>query len=530
MKSRSKLNNSAHSHSEPPSPRSPAEPRSRKRRLSKSRYVLGLQCPKLLWWSTHERGAPELEPSPQLQAIFERGHAVGALAREHRPGGTLIEFPHEQVEARVQATARALDRGDTLIYEASFVQNDIFVAVDILERTRAGAVALTEVKATLSVKPEHIPDLAVQAFVVEAAGFRVAQADIMHLNRECIAPDLSNLFARTDVTPEVRRGTLVVPETAAQMQSMLAGSLPHTEPGEQCERPHRCPFFERCHAGRPKHHVSTLYRLRTSAAEGLAARGIQTLDQVPTESLHRGPQLRQIDSVRTGRIVVEPGLRDALEAYPAPIAFLDFETIAPPVPVWTGCSPYRPVPVQLSCHVLHESRLVHHAWLADGAADPREAAARAVLAACAGTNTVMAYNASFERGVLLKLAADVPALGAELEALAERIDDLLPVVRDYVYHPEFGGSFSLKAVLPALVPELSFDDLPIGGGHHASFELERLLLKPAVDAATRDARRQALLDYCRLDTLGMVEVYRRLWALADATGYSKPIGPRTTAL
>jgi hypothetical protein len=483
-------------------------------RLSKSRYMAGLQCTKRLWWTTHEPDAAELCPDPAQQALFDRGHKVGEVARQHRPGGLLIDFPYDQVDARVAATKQALDRGQKLIYEASFLQNGIFVAVDILDRQRRG-VFLTEVKATLSAKPEHIPDLAVQAHVVEAAGLDVVQADVMHLNRDCVSPDLSNLFTRTDVTSEVRAELIEVPLKAARLRAALGGPLPVIAPGGQCTQPHRCPFYDRCHAELPQHHISTLYGVRDNKVSELLAQGVATVDQHPLTTLQPGPRRRQVESVLKQRLVVERGLAEVMHALEHPIAFLDFETINPAIPAWHGSSPYQRIPVQLSCHVLDGETLTHHAWLADGPTDPREGLARAVLATNKGANTVLAYNATFERSVLRDLAASVPSLRRPLLALSERLQDLLQIVRDHVYHPDFQGSFSLKSVVPALAPELSYDDLSITSGNHASFELESLLLTPTSDEETTE-RRSALLEYCHLDTLGMVAVYRRLLALSSA--------------
>ena len=76
--------------------------------LSKSRFVAGLQCPKMLWWTVHEPDAPELVAGPDLQARFDRGHEVGAAARTWVPGGVLIDLPHYKLAERVAATQQAL--------------------------------------------------------------------------------------------------------------------------------------------------------------------------------------------------------------------------------------------------------------------------------------------------------------------------------------------------------------------------------------------------------------------------------------
>ena len=211
-------------------------------------------------------------------------------------------------------------------------------------------------------------------------------------------------------------------------------------------------------------------------------------------------------------MVVEPGLARALGGFRPPLAFLDFETVGLAIPVWDGCHPYDQVPVQFSCHrPAADGTLTHHEWIADGPRDPRPELARQLVAACRGARTVVAYNAGFERGCIERLAATVPELADELLGIAARLADPLPVVREHVYHPEFGGSFSLKAVLPALVPGPAYEGLEVAEGATASVELERLMFAgDAMPAEDRQRLRDALLRYCAVDTMSMVRLLERL--------------------
>ena len=483
-------------------------------RLSKSRFCQGLQCPKQLWWRVHEPGAPELAVSPALQAVFDRGHRVGELARARFPGGVLVEGDHRQVKERIERTRRAVAGGAPAIFEASFAADDVFVAVDVLERGRRGWI-LSEVKSTLDVKEAHLPDVAVQLHVLRAAGLDVPRAEVMHLDRECRFPDLSNLFARDDVTGEAEALLPAVPGQIRGLLAALAGPLPRVATGDHCTDPYECPFLARCWPALPPHHVSTLYRIGR-LAKALVADGIETIPDLPDDFALPAIAARQARSVRGGEVVVEPGLAGALARLEAPLAFLDFETIMPAVPAWDGCHPYEQVPVQLSCHVAGgRGRLEHHEFLAEGPGDPRAAVAEAVVRACAGAGTVVAYNAGFERRCLEHLAAAVPARREALGEVVRRLVDLLPVVRDHVYHPDFGGSFGLKSVAPALCPGLGYGDLDIGEGGTASAVLEGLLLREdALPPAERARLRRQLLAYCERDTLAMVRLVERLRELA----------------
>jgi hypothetical protein len=484
--------------------------------LSKTRFTTGLQCHKLLWWRVHEPDAHELVADPAQQAVFDQGHLVGERACEEFPGGVLVDAPRGNVAGRLQQTRAAIEAGAPAIYEASFAEDDIFVAVDVLERTARGWT-LVEVKSSTKVKPQHVPDAAIQTHVVRRAGLHVERVEVMHLNRTCRFPDLRNVFARDDVTEHVEALMPELPGKAAVQRHMLDGPCPDVPVGRHCQKPYPCPFVARCWPALPAHHVSTLYRMGGKAAD-LVARGYSTIHQLPSDIDLPWIADRQRRAVQGDRIIVEPTLREALVAFRRPHAVLDFETVQLAIPIWNGCRPYDQVPAQFSCHVVSKpGNIAHHAWLADGPGDPRPEIAARLVEACRNVAVVVAYNAPFEAAVLRDLADAVPEHAAALADIEARLVDALPLVREHVYHPAFGGSFSLKSVLPALVLGLGYDGLEIAGGGVASRELRRLMFEgDTLSADEREHIRDALLRYCALDTLGVVRLLERLEALADA--------------
>ncbi len=487
-------------------------------RLSKSRFTSGLQCHRQLWWRVHEPDAQELIPDKAQQAIFDQGRKVGEAARAYVPGGRLVDLPHDAYGERVALTRKLLDDRAPVIYEASFLASDVYAAVDILERGHDGC-HLIEVKSSTSVKDEHIPDVAIQMHVLTGSGLEVSRAEVMHLNRGCAYPDLSNLFTREDVTAGAAAKQPELPGLIAGQLRMLAGDLPDVPVGGHCTKPYDCPFMDRCWRDVPKHHVSTLYRVKNGGADWIA-QGFETVDQLPAGSGLSAVQERQRQAVKAGRLIVEPGLARALQPFQEPIAFLDFETVGLAIPVWNGCHPYDAVPVQFSCHRSSlDGSVVHHEWLADGPGDPRPEIARRLVEACRGARAVVAYNATFERRGIQHLADAVPEMAKELLDIEAKLIDPLPVVRENVYHPDFGGSFSLKAVLPALVPGPGYEELDVAEGALASTELERLMFRgDQMTAEEKHHLKQALLEYCALDTRGMMRLVARLRELATARG------------
>src|SRR5437763_1300075 len=485
-------------------------------RLSKPRFLAGLQCHKQLWWRVHEPDAPELVPDAAHRNILDQGNEVGRKAREYIPGGTLVDLPFHEFDNRVARTGEGLECDPALpaIYEATFLADETEAAVDILERGPRD-YGVVEVKATNSLKPQHLPDVAVQVHVLRHAGLPVERAEVMHLNPDCRYPDLGDLFVREDVSALVEGVLLGVSDELAAQHRMLEGPLPDVAIGDHCSRPHDCPFIERCWPKLPQHHVSSLYRIERKQVREYEADGYATLYDLPSDLELSAIHARQVRAVTAGRMVVEPVLAKARGEFTSPLAFLDFETVSLAIPRWNGCRPWQNVPVQFSCHMEERGRgLVHHEWLADGAADPRPALAEALVAACAGARRIVAYYASFERECIRQLAEAVPRLAPELERIERRLVDLLPLVRNHVYHPDFGGSFSIKRTLPALVPGLSYADLEIRDGETATLELMRLLFADdELQAGERVDLREALLHYCERDTWAMVRMLEQLRGL-----------------
>ena len=200
---------------------------------------------------------------------------------------------------------------------------------------------------------------------------------------------------------------------------------------------------------------------------------------------------------------------------------LDFETVGPALPVWDGCSPLTAVPVQFSVHTLHENgELTHAAYLAEGQGDPRPAVAQAVTEALDGAATILAWYAPVERRCLKELAEACPEHAPALLEARDKTQDLLTAVKNHFYHPGFRGSFSIKNVVPALLPELAYDELEVADGMAASNLLERILCRPdELGAEQCETLRTELSAYCEHDTAVMVALFRHLRELATSPAH-----------
>src|SRR5437773_691335 len=257
-------------------------------RLSKSRFTSGLQCHKKLWWEVHEPDAIELQPDKVLQDLFDQGRQVGEAARARYPGGVLIDLPHHA--------------GAPAIFEATFIADDTFVAIDVLEKLREG-YRLTEVKSSTSQKDEHISDVAIQARVAAACGVKITAAEVLHLNKEFRNPASGDLFARSDVTGAVAAFLPQVPDEIARQREMLAGPLPDLPVGLHCFEPRECPFMGRCWPDTPDHirHLAGVGPKRTAA---YLARGITSVADLPAKEKLNFTQKRQLKAMAQKRLIV----------------------------------------------------------------------------------------------------------------------------------------------------------------------------------------------------------------------------------
>src|SRR5437870_8643133 len=287
-------------------------------RLSKSRFTSGLQCHKKLWWEVHEKDAPELQPDKVLQDLFDQGRQVGEAARARYPGGVLIDLPHNAGAQRVAATRKALAAGAPAVFEATFIADGTFVAIDVLEKQGDG-YRLTEVKSSTSQKDEHIPDVAVQARVAAACGVNVTAADVLHLNKEFRHPNVGDLFARTDVTGPVVAFLPQVPDEIARQREMLAGPLPDVPIGGHCFEPPDCPFMGRCWPDAPDH-IRNLAGVGPKRTAAYLARGITSIGDLPAKEKLNFTQRRQLKAMAEQRLIVEPTLARALAPFTSPLS------------------------------------------------------------------------------------------------------------------------------------------------------------------------------------------------------------------
>ena len=489
-------------------------PITRQPNLSKSTFLMGRQCSKLLWFRYN---AKDQIPAPDeaTQAVFDQGNEVGALAHQLFPGGIEIDTAPGDFDGAIRRTNEALKLRRP-IYEATFAHGGGYARVDILVPVAGHAWDLVEVKSTTSLKEDvHLPDIAFQAYVLTGAGIKLRKCFLAHINGEFVRRGEINpqkFFTLEDVTKPVSAMTRDIEEQIEAMQRVIrAKAHPEIQIGPHCSNPYSCPLQNRCWSFLPEASVFTLYR---GGAKGFALlqQGIKKLADIPADITLSDNQAIQRAVLLSGRPHIDrPALAAFLGQLEYPVSYLDFETIGTAIPLFDGVRPYQQIPFQYSLHIRRRANAKpeHRSFLAEGTVDPRSEFMRQLRADLPDTGSVVAYNASFEISRLKECCELLPKFKPWLRKVTPRVVDLLLPFRGFRYHhPDQKGSNSMKAVLPALTGQ-GYEKLAIQEGGAASREFLRVTFGD-VTAAERRRVRQALEEYCALDTLGMVQIVDRL--------------------
>jgi Domain of unknown function(DUF2779) len=451
--------------------------------LSKSKYVRGTNCLKNLWMYVHKTVV--VETSEAQEAIFQMGHNVGELAQSYFPNGVLAVQKNEYPNAATAGYTKALiEKGASTIYEATFMYDNIVVAVDVLHKI-GNTWYFFEVKASTAVKDYHYTDVAIQYYVMQNSLMQwhfqkgnTLEANVMFLNNQYVRQgelDVKQLFTYENVTAAIQEMQADIAPNTRDMRIMLNAEMPMVAMGKQCTHPFTCEFYDHCYA---------------IENEAIEEEIVEVDDKV---------------NINTKAIT------EFVKGITYPLGFLDFETIMPAIPEYDESRPYQQLVFQYSLHVIqkHDSAVTHAECLADETEDPRLTIIKKMIVDTKNLQTILVYNIGFERTRINEMIRDFPKYEMSLIALREKLVDLMPIFRYHYRTGNMGKRYSIKVVLPALFPTMNYDDLEIGNGGDASNTFYNLY-KSNFDEATITAKRNALIEYCTMDTLAMVKLWEKI--------------------
>ncbi|MCL5073997.1 MAG: DUF2779 domain-containing protein [Actinobacteria bacterium] len=425
------------------------------------------------------------------------------------------------------------------LFEPAFIYKNAFARADILEPSGTDAWNIIEVKSASSIKDINKHDISFQKYCYEGAGLKINKCYLMYLNRDFIKDgpiDPHKFFAIDDVTAEaeiLKEG--VEEKINLMLEAINSGLCPEINIGKNCFNPYDCPLKEVCWSRLPKNNIFELYKGREAACY-FYRNGIIEISQINETSMLSSIQLMQYRAVKENcEIIDKDRIGQFMKKLKYPLYFLDFETFATAIPLFDGLKPYQNIPFQFSCHLMQfpDAKPESLYFLAgDDKTDPRVGFLESLEKALGydsaqredkqhSTSTagsILVYYEPFEKNILKELARVFPEHGWWIEDAIDRIIDLYePFGKFYYYSSDQKGSASLKNVLPALTGK-SYDDLEIQNGQMASLKyLNITFLKGETepDRAHVEKIRKDLLDYCGLDTEGMIYILKELCKIAE---------------
>lgn len=484
-------------------------------RLSKSKYCKSKQCNKILWL---DKNKPEVATMTTRKSVLENGTKVGELARNYFGKNVNIEFDTD-LSRMIVATKKELKNAPNIITEASFDFENNFCSVDILKNDLDG-VEIFEVKSSTGINEIYLDDISYQYYVLTNQGLKVKKANIVYLNSNYVRMgelELNKLFNIEDVTDIAISKQDEIKNKIEEINEYMSANK--EEPKKlldmYCFNPYECAYWNYCSRNLPKNNVFDIRIMHKNKKFELYKKGKISFEDVLNEDINP-KYLEQIDFEVNNKNhkINKENIKEFLKTLTYPLYFLDFETFQQAVPEYDGVSPYMQIPFQYSLHYIENENgnLKHKEFLAEAGIDPRRKLAEKLVEDIPSNVCVLAYNMSFEKTVIKKLAESYKDLSNKLMQIHDNIKDLMMPFynRDY-YVKEMQGSYSIKYVLPALYPndpELDYHNLPVvhnGGEASDTF----LSLKEKLKEE-QEWLRNGLLDYCKLDTYAMVKIWEKL--------------------
>lgn len=511
--------------------------------LSKSKYLSFCQCEKALWLNVNKPNESVVDDS--VQARFSVGTEVGKLARSLFPNAvdvTVKVGERLDISAMIDNTRAAINSGAEVICEASFscVEKGLnhYCAVDILKRN-GNSWNIYEVKSISSAESDivensekfnkYAKDIAYQKWVLEKCGVSVKGTYLVTLNKKYVREDkleVQQLFCILNLAELVDNEIQKIPNALPKIAEVLDGKEPIVDVGAQCHKPYGCAFWKYCSTSlgidtESKQSIFKLYRLGIAKCIEYHKQGVKTFENIKDIKLTPVQQMQVDCTLNNKECINKDGVYEFLNKIRYPLYFLDFETMQDAIPGYKGAKPYQQITFQYSLHYIEKEggELKHKGYLApsDGS-DPRVELAKELCNDIPLNACIMAYNDPFEKGRIKEMADIFPELSDHLMNIHDNIIDLLiPFRLGNYYNPAMGGSFSIKSVLPALFPddsELNYhnlDELVQNGG-------DAMTIFPTIkdmDATSAQQARNALLAYCRLDTLAMVRIWEKLQKVVE---------------
>ncbi len=459
--------------------------------LTKTNFLQYLGCSKSLWLRKHK---PSLYPDQRMSTYEDK-----------------LAWEGYEVQRLVQGSLLMRDNKSHYSFEKVYRTEDgLYASADIIRHNENGTVDIYEVKSSGSIDTSHLIDAAFQTITVENSGSKVESIYIVHLNKDYIRGatlKIEEMMKFSLVTEQVRN---IIEETKIKISSAfnLLKQTRIDEVGCSCielSRSHHCDTFNYFNPTIPTPSIYNLPRIHKKKINMFVSEGRFDLMEID-ESEVSGNQLNVLKAAKLNSPVINANIiKTFYEQVTYPIYFLDYETYSSAIPVVEGIKPHAHIPFQFSIHIKKselDQDLQHFEYLSNKAELPL-GMVEAMEKIIGSKGSIISWHKSFENTRNKEMAVLYPDKGEFLNCISDRTIDLEDIFKGGYVDIAFGGSTSIKKVLPVIVPNLTYDTLAVTNGTDAMVAFTHILAMS--DGADKKKLRNDMLEYCKLDTLAMVK-------------------------
>ena len=486
--------------------------------ISKSEYMLYCKHPAWLWIKKHAKDLlPPIDEA--LQARFDDGHAFEPFVEALYPNLIRLGFnSYSEYLEMPDKTAEAWDYGAEVVSQGRYESGSITCISDIVRRD-GDAFILTEIKSSSSAKKEHELDLAFQKVVLESAGYPIKRCEVAHVNNSHVRRgDISSieLVGFTDITEEV---DALIDGTKSRIEKAIrvaqANDMPDPSPEQAKLKSYEdwLGIRKKISPPLPDNSIHFLPNMDAEKSSKLVEDGINTVDEIKDWTVLKPSTQKYLAAKAEGKLVVDKDkLNSFLSEITYPVYYFDYEASQSLLPPWDGTRPYQQVPFQYSLHILREpnGELKHREYLHRDVSNPMPNLIDSLMENVGDEGSILVWYESYEKTRNNEMAEMYPDAASFLNAFNDRIIDLMkPFSQNMVRDEAFLGSSSIKKVLPALIPDLSYDDLGVQEGEAAARRWKEVTLGEVSDSECAKVYSD-LIEYCKLDTLAMVKIHQKL--------------------
>lgn len=447
--------------------------------LTKSDFLLFLKAPLHLWAKENDK-LNKQTPSIYEQHLMKQGHEVEKLARQLLPNA---------------------------IWQKPYFTDDFEIRQDALVKYPDGSGDLYEIKSSTEVKKEHLFDVTFQSIITEVET-KLKKIFVVTLNKDYVLNgklDINKLFVIKNVTNEVKDLKSTVNDL--MYQAINVQNLKSLDRIEGCLNPKTCPCLDLCHPNLPKKSIFNIPYLNHKKKRELVDSNIIKIDDLPEDFPLNSMQQKIVNVIKTDKPYLDKtNLQRFLDSFIYPIYFLDYETYPVAIPIYDNYKTYQQMVFQYSLHIVKkDGKIEHKEYLEKELGDPSKHLIKKLSEDIGDSGSVVSWNKSFECGRNSDMQRLYPEYKQFLENINLRMIDLADFINKEMYiHPDFLGSWSIKNVLPVMVPDLSYKSLKVNKGDIAMLTWWEIIHSKDKTSA------KDLLEYCGLDTLAMVKIWEKL--------------------